>query len=276
MRTIITIAIPFVLSFPATADEFNPYEGPVPIAVFIQSSPWTDVVGAETPRVVIYENGEVIFQKKVDEQFVYHHVVLDEDALAKVRDELRPVLALKDLKPRYNMAPKVTDQPTAMFYLRDGERARTSRVYGLKAPGTKLPAYTVFPDAPKPDVPPVELRKLHKRLYRGEFPKSEAWAPKFIEVLLWDYSYAPEPSIVWPKEWPSLESDRAVQRGDSYSIFLDASLLPKLQEFRASRKPRGAVELGGKKWALSARYVFPGEPIWRKALWGDAEEQESR
>jgi hypothetical protein len=28
------------------------------------------------------------------------------------------------------------------------------------------------------------------------------------------------------------------------------------------------VNLEGKKWAVSYRYTFPIEPVWRKALWG--------
>jgi hypothetical protein len=274
MRTVIAISMAVCLSSPCLADEFNPFEGPKPIAVWIQSDPWADVIGAETPRVVVYENGEIIFLKKVEERYAYHHVAVDKGAFEKVRDELQPLLKVKDLKPGYNMTPNVTDQPLALFYLRDGVRDVITRVYGLKAPGTKLAAHTVFPDRPKPDAPPVELRKLHKWFYRGDFPNSTAWTPKYIEVLFWDYEKAPDPSIQWPKEWPALESERAIKRGDSYSIFLDGDQLPKFQEFAASRKPKGAVELAGKKWAMSARFAFPGEPTWRTALWGSAEQKE--
>ena len=223
------------------------------------------VIGSDTPRVAIYDDGQVIFAKKVKDRRVYHHVALDKADLAKLSDRLKPVLALKDLKPNYNIRPNVTDQPEAMFYLRDGDRVAATSVYGLKAAGTALPAFTVFPNGPKPVVPPEQLLKLHTWLCSFDLPKSEEWTPKYVEVMLWDYSYAPDPSIHWPKEWPSLKSERAIKRGDSYSIYLDGALLPKLREFLATEREKGAVEVDGKKLAASYRFVFPGEPVWRKA-----------
>ena len=52
----------------------------------------------------------------------------------------------------------------------------------------------------------------------------------------------------------------------TYSIFLDGSVLPELQKFLRTQKEKGAVEIAGKKWAVSFRSVFPSEPVWRKAL----------
>lgn len=254
------------LLFLGAAAPFDPFAGPKPLAVFIQSDPWAMVLGADTPRVAVYEDGEVVFVKKVGERLAYHHVKLTPKGLAALEARIAPVLAVKDLKPWYDMAPGVTDQPRAMFYLRDGSREVATSVYGLKAKGTRLPAFTVFPGAPKPDRPPSELRELHAWLSELDFPSSREWTPRYVEVMLWDYSYAPDSSIVWPKDWPSLQSPRAVQRGSSYSIFLDGSELPKLRAFLATRGERGAVEVDGKKMAAEFRYVFPGEPVWDKAF----------
>lgn len=246
--------------------EFKPFEGPKPIAVFIQTDPWAMVIGADTPRVAVYEDGEVVFVKKVKERRVYHHVTLDKAGLAKLREHFKPVLAVKDLKTSYNMHPNVTDLPESRFYFRDGDREIATNVYGLMAPETKLPGYTEFPSKTKPTSPPKELLALHKWLCGLDYPDSKQWTPKYIEVMLWDYGYAPDPSIQWPAAWPSLTSDRAMKRGDSYSIFLDGSLLPKLRKFLSTKKPKGAVEIGGKKMAVSYRFTFPGEPVWRKAF----------
>ena len=248
------------------AAEFNPFEGPMPIAIFIQSDPWDMVIGSDTPRVAVYENGEVILVKKINDRPVYHRVMLDKDALARLSEQLKPVLAMKDLKSGYEIAPNVTDQPQAMFYFRDGTREITTAVYGLRAADTKLPAYTRNPDSPVTDVPPAELLKLHKWLCELDYPKSEEWTPKYVEVMLWDYSYAPDPSIQWPKPWPALNSYRAMKRGNSYSIFLDGSILPKLRKFLATQKKRGAIQIDGKKMAASYRSTFPGEPFWHRAF----------
>lgn len=64
----------------------------------------------------------------------------------------------------------------------------------------------------------------------------------------------------WPRHWPGLGSNRSFKRGDSYSIFLDGSVLPELGEFLGG----GPVEANGKKWAVSYRYVFPSAPVWSK------------
>jgi hypothetical protein len=259
------LAVAALLSLGAAAP-FDPFAGPKPLAVFIQTDPWAMVLGADTPRVAVYENGEVVFVKKVGERFAYHHVKLTAKGLAALKARLAPALAVKDLKPWYNIAPGVTDQPKALFYLRDGSREVATSVYGLSARGTRLPAFTVFPGAPEPDAPPAELLALHAWLAELDFPQSQEWTPQYVEVMLWDYSYAPDSSIVWPREWPSLASPRTVKRGSSYSIFLDGSQLPKLRAFLATRTERGAVEVEGKKMAAEFRYAFPGEPVWDKVL----------
>jgi hypothetical protein len=84
--------------------------------------------------------------------------------------------------------------------------------------------------------------------------------------MIWPFDHAKEVSIIWPKDWPGLDSARAIKRRDSYSIFLDGSMRAELQKLLSQRKETGAVEIGGKKWAVEFRSVFPSEPVWRKAL----------
>src|SRR4051812_32848454 len=153
MRIPLPIIFAVSLTSVCAAADFDPFEGSKPLAIFIQSNPWAMVIGSDTPRVAIYENGDVIFTKKVNDRLVYHHVTLDKDGLEKVLEQLRPVLALKDLKPNYNIRPNATDQPEAMFYLRDGGREIATSVYGLKSAGTRLPGYTEFPGRAKGDRP---------------------------------------------------------------------------------------------------------------------------
>jgi len=88
--------------------------------------------------------------------------------------------------------------------------------------------------------------------------------------MLWPYDDAPDPSINWPARWPGLESKWSTSRGtDSYSIYLPASEIDALRGLLSSRKPRGAVALADKKWAIAWRIVFPGEPVWRRAFTSD-------
>jgi hypothetical protein len=273
---LLAIIIGFCLTTVCTAADFDPFEGPKPIAIFIQTDPWARVINADTPRVAVYENGDVIFAKWVNDRLIYHYVSLDKDGLEKVHGRIKPVLELQELKPRYDVRPNVTDQPEAMFYFRDGDREIATSVYGLMAARTKLPAYTELPNGSKPTIPPDELLKLHKWLCNIDYPNSKEWIPKYVEVILWDYSYAPEASIHWPKEWPSLNSERTQKRGNSYSIFMDGSFHTNVREFLATRKGRGAVEIEGKKMSASYRFTFPGERAWHKAFAAAEERQESR
>jgi hypothetical protein len=80
--------------------------------------------------------------------------------------------------------------------------------------------------------------------------------------MIWPYDYAPEPSIIWPSEWPGLQSERTIRRGESYSVYVPSADLDALRDFLRSRNERGAVEIDGAKWAVSLRTPFPGEESW--------------
>ena len=253
-------------SFSLFAAEFEPFAGPKPLVVLIQSDPWAMVIGADTPRVVVYDDGTLIFLKQSGDSASYHQKNLSATELSDLRKRLVPTLELKDLKRSYNLVPRVTDQPESLFYIRDGQRELTTRVYGLKAAGTKLPAFTELENKRQPDPVPEQLLELHKFLSTLDYSDDKEWAPRYLEVMIWPYEYAPGALITWPKDWPGLESERSFKRKESYSIFLDGSQLPELREFLRTRKENGAVEIGGKKWAVSFRAVFPSEPVWRNAF----------
>lgn len=249
----------------AAAAGFDPFAGPKPLAIFIEQNPWLMVIGSDTPRVAVYENGDVVFTKKAaDNRLVYHHTTLKPADLAALARSWTPLVDHPPAKKRFEISG-ATDQATAVLYLANGDRFAGLSVYGLSCTSTP-PA----PTNPKgDDAPPAALYELHKTFCTFDFASSREWTPKYVEVMLWDYSNAPAASIAWPKEWPGLTSERALKRGDAYSIFLNGDQLPKLNAFIAAQKEKGAVELAGKKWAISYRFTFPGEPIWRKALWSN-------
>lgn len=247
------------------AAEFDPFDGPQPIAVLIQTDPWAMVIGADTPRVAVYEDGMVIFLRKSGKSANFHRKDLSASELSDFKKRLTPTLDLKDLNRSYSLSD-ATDQPQALFYIRDAKRELTTSVYGLQAVSTKPSTDTVLPSVRKPGAVPNELRELHKFLCTIEYSDSKEWTPRYLEVMVWPYEYAPDASITWPKDWPDLDSKRSFKRRGSYSIFLDGSALPELQKFLQTRKAKGAVKIGNKKWAVSFRYVIPSEPVWRRAF----------
>lgn len=239
------------------AATFDPFVGPKPIAVLIDQDPWLMVIGSDTPRVAIYESGEVVFIKKVDAGYAYHVVKLAPAALTSLEKVWLPLMEFKSLKRHYSLSDW-TDQRTAFLYLRRGNREVATSAYGLGCANASRQKF----DKPLPD----EFLESVRELCALNFQQSMSWTPRYVEVMLWDYSYAPGPSTKWPADWPSLNSERARKRGDSYSIFLDGSQLSRLRAFLKAQQEKGAVELAGKKWAVSYRMTFPNEPMWHKAF----------
>ncbi len=253
-----------VISGNLSAADFKPFDGPKPLAVIIQTNPWAMVIGADTPRVAVYEDGTVIYLKTSGGDAEYRTKVLSASGLADFLERLTAVAQLKDLKADYQPRPRVSDQPSTLFYLRVANRELSTSVYGLRAPVAKDTDHARIAD--QPGAPPRELLELHSYLCSLDFADSQAWTPRYVEAMIWPYEYAPDASIAWPATWPGLASSRAIKRGDAYSIFLDGDALPELQKLLGTRREKGAVEIGGKKWAVSYRYVFPSEPVWWKVL----------
>jgi len=264
VRQIVIFALSLFAADLGRTAAFHPFDGPTPIAVLIETNPWAMVMGADTPRVAVYDNGQVIFAKEQNKRLQYYELTLDSQALKELRAQLSTLFSVRDLKPSYELTSS-TDQPEAKFYLSDRKRVLVSSVYGLAS--TSNSSRDRFAAAEKTGVP-RELLIFYRWLLEIDSPQRKVWTPKYVEVMFWDYSYAPQPSIDWPHDWPSLESDQAFKRGDSFSIFLDGRLQPQLVAFLATRSEKGAVKIGGKKMAASYRYTFPGEPTWRKAFTG--------
>jgi hypothetical protein len=245
--------------------KFDPFEGPKPIFVFIESDPWLMAPGSDTPNLVLYEDGELIFRSKMGEKFIYRHQHLDPTAIAAFRQRVKPIEGLERLKPWYNIQPNTSDMSTAKFYLQTDNGSVTTQVYGLFAESTNLPAWTEFHFGPRPDRLPRELRELHKFVTEFDDPQSPEWHPKYVEVMLWDYTWAHTDSVNWPMHWPDLDSERAIKRsGEKCGVFLDAIELPNVEEFFRTQK--GFIAVGGRNWSGDYRPTFPSEPLWMKAF----------
>lgn len=247
----------------AALAKFDPYAGPKPIAVYIEVNPWLMVIGSDTPNVAVYDNGDIVFFKREGNTGAYRIGHLTEPQLAELRRRLEPLNSIADLKRHYDVSGGWTDQPTATLFVH-GARDAATAVYGMTVSGPSN-----RDRGQGAELPPAEVINAIRHVGGLHAEPNEAWTPRFIEVMLWDYGYAPQASIEWPNSWPGLNSDRAIRRGDAYSIFLDGKDLPDLQKFLATQREKGAVLLGGKKWAVAYRFTFPNEPVWRAALYGE-------
>ena len=225
------IAAPSLANTPATDAE--------PLIVYIETDPWAMVIGSDSPRLVLYDDGTVIYRSGEGYQSATLPPADSAALAAKVR-----LAGIKD----YTDYTDATDQPSSIIIDFRTKQAvvaygATSRHRETGEPGDKLLAMiTILREYQSPDAVP--------------------WEPEAIEVMIWPYEYAPEASIIWPKAWPGLDHPATVQRGDSYSLFVPISEKDALLAFLDTRKPRGAVRIGGRKWAVSLRTPLPGEARW--------------
>ena len=258
----------FLLGFGGVAGalDYNPFKGPKPIAILIQTNPWLMVIGSDVPRVALYEDGQLIYlvkEKGASAHYLYKQFT--EAELLAVKGRLASCGDWHNCKDYYDLVPG-TDQPETQIYMDiDGQQIVT-RIYGLTTTGASLPAFRATGGEHWSDTLPESLVRLHEYLTQLDCADAKEWIPQYVEVMIWPYDNAPDTSIQWPAEWPGVDSEDAIARGESYSIFMPGDKINDLRRFLATRKDHGAVEISGRKWSVSLRYVFPSEPVWWTAF----------
>jgi len=221
---------------------------PQPLVLLYVKDPWLMVIGSDSPRFALYDNGLVIYASGEKE---------DEKAfLSKPLSstELKELLTTLDLERRLGGlnerigASRKTDQPTnRLCYWVDG-KLRAISVYG-----------SLHASNPERERVPKPFLEVFDFLTQFRAKGAKPWLPPQIEVLIWPFDYSRETPRPWPKEWPGLDDPATKKRGnDSYSLFLDSTHFSALLDLLRSMKSNQAVLIGEKKWAISYRIPFPG------------------
>ncbi len=222
---------------------------PQPLVLLYVKDPWLMVIGSDSPRFALYENGLVIYASGEKEP--------EKAYLSKLLSptELKDLLATLDLERRLGGldgkrigASMKTDQPTnRLCYWVDG-KLRAVSVYGS--------LHTSNPEreqVPKPFLDVFDL--LTQFRAKGAKP----WLPQQIEVLIWPFDYSRETPMQWPRGWPGLDDPATRKRGDTgYSLFLNSKYFSDFLNLLRSLGNGQAVLIGDKKWAISYRIPFPG------------------
>lgn len=230
-----------------------------PIAVFLEFNPWASLLGSESPRLALYSDGLVIFQKGDG----FRSVRLPK----KEADEFRTSLdidALACVTGSYETT-QMTDLPTDFLFIGHGGKLAMISVYG-PVDDKGIAALRRLGDKHAGSNVPAVIMRAYDNMASFDHPNAQPWLPEKIEVVLWPYDDASQPSIHWPKTWPSLDSKDAVKWGDKYSVYLPAAENQRLIAFLSSRNEKGAIEVGGKKWVASIRYPFPKEASWKATI----------
>ncbi|MCB1864905.1 MAG: hypothetical protein KDG50_05705 [Chromatiales bacterium] len=244
-------------------DTSDPYAGPKPVIVWIQTSPWASVIGADSPRLAIYEDGTVIRQDvRNGDESNFRQSRLPPERLGQILGAIRSLGDFSVVRRHYNLAPSISDAPKTRFYLDLDGQPLISTVEGLVAGHAPRRAVSPLFRGPHPAEPPEVLLALHEYLQGLRFDDESDWVPDYIEVIVWPYDHAPDTSIRWPPNWPGLDSPQTIRLRDGYSIFLKGAQIANLEAFLATRKPKGAVEIAHRKFAVSWRPVFPRQRTW--------------
>ena len=217
---------------------------PMPELVLLESDPWQEVIGSDSPSFAIYEDGTVI--RRRGNGFVSTRLP------PAMREKLLKSVSVEALRPFHGhyQAATSTDQPTEQLLFYGSAEPVFISVYGwLKDPEVR-------------SIVPSQVVAAFDRIKAFNPPVEHQWLPAEIEVMVWPYEYAPEASIEWPRDLPDLNDPDTVRRGDSFSIFVSASKLDEVRAILARRKEKGAIEINGKKWAASIRFPFPHEQLW--------------
>ena len=264
MRLLFFISTVLFLTLPARAS-FDPFVGRKPLVVLIEQSPWVKLVNWDTPRVAIYDDGEVIFWQGSEEDGSYQVARLSSFELESLKKKLGDLSAIS-AKQKYVLSAS-KNKTNTQIYIESGNQSSAINGYGIECDHVPARKYDEAEN-----YPPVQFFQIHSLLCQFKPESSQLWAPEYIEVVLWDNPDATEKSIYWPEEWPNLNSDRALFQYNRWSLFLNWSDASKLFVFLETRPEKGAIQIDGKKWMASVRYTFPSEPVWRQALWARPDE----
>jgi hypothetical protein len=232
------------LNCPSALAAARESEVPAPVLILIETNPWGMVMGADAPAFALYEDGRTIYRTGSG----YRSVKLSPGELNRFVESLE-LGSLTGLGGGYT-ATESTDQPRNLLL-----------VYGRKDP-IFISVYGSLEDEEVRTKLPPAIAAVRDKLQSFEDGRASKWLPVEVEVMIWPYDYAPEPSIVWPKKWPGLDAPTTRKRGDSFSLYVPSADMESLGAFLATQRDKGAVEIGGKKWAASFRLPFPHERLW--------------
>jgi hypothetical protein len=244
-------------------------------------SPIVSEMNGGWPILLVYEDGEVIFR---EEGLTEKALAADDGGSSRRRLEQRPSgsgyfearLTAGELK---SFLRRIADSEfttleanyrliqlsdlsthTIRLHLPDGTKKEVA-VYGLLDPAQRARIKA----APHLE-PPAAFVRLHEFLSDFRPANAKPWEPGFVEVTMVDYSYAPDPSLMWPIGWPDLSSPLVRAGGNrgytKYLLILPSEKVAEVHSFLERGTKRAAVQIGKEKFSLGLRWPFPGEKNW--------------
>jgi len=213
-----------------------PEKAPVPIAVLRLQ----DVRYNRGVLTVVYEDGHVIYRKKLGTPL--YHRMLTEKEMGLLKTRMR-LLAEQPSGRAAGFIQTYRAVDITTFHVRVDGELHTTEVFDTLAEKSAAKA-------------------LYDFLVKFKDEKNEAWTPQFVEIRL----KAGEPkaaTVAWPKDWPGLEAMHEVESG-GYLLRLPIDRLPEVRSFFKAKDFDGTVQLDGKEWDVDFFVTLPNASVWQE------------
>lgn len=219
-----------------------------PWVVLTEVDPWRGVIGSDVPTTVLYEDGLVIGHRGRGPDARAWTALAPEPVAELVRaivtDDL---LAL----PEFMSRPAPTDQPTVRLLLRRGERWALRQVYGLRRQDLEGGGEVANT--------PAAFVEAYRRLLEFSVPQEKPWEPAQIEIMLWDFSHAKEPSEAWPSSLPAPPATIELPKHGVYKHMVAGTYEAAAKKFMSTHNARRAIRHGEHLLSFSYRRRVPEE-----------------
>lgn len=214
-----------------------------PLIILTETNPWLEVIGSDEPSFVLYEKGQIIYKDIQNKKMKLYEITLTEETLQKL------IQSFSISESFYKLSENIsttdwTDQPTNIFEINLKQSKKVS-VYGRLDKNSK--------DIEKT---PKEFLSIYNKIKEYKNKDAKEWLPKKIEIMFWDYDYAPN-KRPWIKGFPDLNSPTTIKRKSLYSVYIDKEKFEELRKYYLSLGMKESVEINGKKMAVSYRFPFP-------------------
>lgn len=242
MKQILLIILTLLCGI-TNGQQFNNSYGK-PIIVLKETDPWLMSIGSDIASFALYEKGQIIYKSVENKKLKIYEVTLNQNELKKVIQSFSIPKSLYSLKENI-IASDWTDQPSNELYLNINKK-KTISVYG-----------SLRKKAAERKRTPIEFLAVYDNIKKYRNNAAKEWLPNKIEIIFWDYDYAPN-KRKWIKGFPDLNSKTTIKyNNDSYSVFIDKAKFEEFKKYYSKMGEKEAVEINGRKMAISYRLPFP-------------------
>jgi len=215
-----------------------------PLIVLTETDPWAMVIGSDGPSFAVYESGRIIYRKVAKKKVEVYESKLTQSEQKNIAKIFGLTDSLYKL-PNYIEASTSTDEPSNNLIV-DFDSMKVIRVYGHINVGSEVNKAI-----------PAAFLQVYDSIKKYTSKSAKKWLPSTIEVMFWDYDYAPN-KRAWPSIFPDLNSPTTIKkRNGLYSVFIPRNQFHEFKKYFTSMGEKQAVEINGRKMSISYRLPFP-------------------